>query len=104
MEQRRRQTPNHKKWMREYMRIRHEMETGICRDRDMRLRIYQEAGGACALCGTVVAFDEMTIDHVTALARGGEDVYENLQLAHHSCNARKGAGDRARPPMKKATA
>ena len=33
-----------------------------------------------------------TIDHVVALARGGEHSYRNTQLAHLRCNLAKGAG------------
>lgn len=30
-----------------------------------------------------------TIDHITPLARGGEDTLDNLRAAHHQCNRDK---------------
>jgi HNH endonuclease len=37
-----------------------------------------------------------TIDHVLPLAKGGDDMSTNVQLAHFLCNSRKGAGDTGR--------
>ena len=52
----------------------------------------------CRICGKPVDFTRQppdpsaaTIDHVIALARGGEHSLENTQLAHRRCNMRKGA-------------
>ena len=52
----------------------------------------------CRLCGKPVDFTTQpphpsaaTIDHVIALARGGEHSYGNTQFAHHRCNTAKGA-------------
>jgi 5-methylcytosine-specific restriction endonuclease McrA len=33
---------------------------------------------------------EFTIDHIIPLARGGEDVLDNLRAAHRACNRDKG--------------
>jgi 5-methylcytosine-specific restriction endonuclease McrA len=49
-------------------------------------------GCICALCGEPIASrQEATLDHVIAASRGGSDTIENLQLAHESCNKRKGS-------------
>jgi 5-methylcytosine-specific restriction endonuclease McrA len=55
--------------------------------------------GRCRICGEPVASTAQpphpsaaTIDHVVALARGGEHRYRNTQLAHLRCNLAKGAG------------
>jgi hypothetical protein len=57
-----------------------------------RLRIIERDGSTCGLCGAVVAPDELDIDHIVPVSRGGSDEDDNLQVAHASCNRRKGAG------------
>ena len=44
-------------------------------------------GGRCLACGTN---DQLELDHIVALARGGKHEATNLQLLCHSCNAKKG--------------
>jgi 5-methylcytosine-specific restriction endonuclease McrA len=42
-----------------------------------------------------------TIDHVIPLAKGGPDVWENVQATHCLCNGQKGdgqVGERLKPP------
>lgn len=63
----------------------------------MRVLI-QKHGGICQLCGEAVLAsghehgpDSATIDHVIPLARGGQDVISNMQLAHRRCNNAKGS-------------
>ena len=57
---------------------------------DTRKLIYIHAGGRCELCGRKILFDDMTIDHVTPLAMGGEDDVENLSCTCYPCNIFKG--------------
>ena len=45
----------------------------------------------CHICGEWVGAQEMTIDHVVPLARGGSHTKDNIKLAHKVCNSRKGA-------------
>jgi 5-methylcytosine-specific restriction endonuclease McrA len=45
----------------------------------------------CALCHDVVTLDDLSFDHVVALADGGEHVAENLVPAHRKCNEIKGS-------------
>jgi 5-methylcytosine-specific restriction endonuclease McrA len=45
----------------------------------------------CALCRGPVTLDELSFDHVTALADGGEHAAENLVPAHRKCNEIKGS-------------
>jgi 5-methylcytosine-specific restriction endonuclease McrA len=47
--------------------------------------------GLCGICGDVVAVADQSLDHVIPLARGGTHEARNIQLAHRSCNSRKGA-------------
>ena len=56
-------------------------------------------GDRCRICGEPVDPTTQppdpsaaTIDHVVALARGGEHSYRNTQLAHLGCNLAKGTG------------
>ena len=53
--------------------------------------------GICGLCGEAVDLTaeprsrrSPSIDHIVPLSLGGEHSYENCQLAHHSCNSKKG--------------
>ncbi len=45
----------------------------------------------CALCHHVVTLDDLSFDHVVALADGGEHAAENLVPAHRKCNEIKGS-------------
>jgi hypothetical protein len=46
----------------------------------------------CLLCKNEIhEFDDSTVDHILAWARGGKTTPSNGQLAHRSCNARKNA-------------
>jgi 5-methylcytosine-specific restriction endonuclease McrA len=67
-------------------RIR-DSRTGIVRRRD----IYERDQGRCGICGGPVVFEEMHLDHVIPLARGGVHGPENVQVAHALCNRKKHA-------------
>ena len=51
--------------------------------------LFSEQGGCCAGCFKRLD-DDVHVDHVMPLARGGYDVFENLQLLHARCNLVKG--------------
>ena len=57
---------------------------------DTRKLIYLNAGGRCELCGRKILLEDMTIDHITPLAMGGEDDVENLSCTCYPCNLFKG--------------
>ncbi len=46
--------------------------------------------GVCGICGSEVVREEASIDHIYPLSRGGSHTWDNIQLAHLSCNQRKG--------------
>lgn len=44
--------------------------------------------GACVACG---ATDDLAVDHIVAVANGGVDTIDNLQMLCRGCNSSKGA-------------
>ena len=61
------------------------------RQRWNRLRLWQKFNGVCHLCGEPVPLTAFHVEHVVPLARGGRDEWDNLNIAHPSCNLSKGA-------------
>lgn len=63
------------------------------RARASRLRpsVIERDGLVCHICGDEVAPDQVHVDHVIALSKGGPSDPENLRVAHARCNMRKGA-------------
>lgn len=59
--------------------------------RSLRLIVIERDGYVCGLCGGDVDPDDLHIDHIKPVARGGRDELANLQVAHPTCNIRKGA-------------
>lgn len=51
--------------------------------------LFRRDRGICAYCADPVHPREATRDHVYPRARGGRDVWENVVLAHRTCNMRK---------------
>ncbi len=43
----------------------------------------------CQICGQTCSVEDRSIDHKIPLTRGGNHTWENVQLAHRRCNARK---------------
>ena len=59
--------------------------------------LYDRDRGRCGICGkkvdTRLVFPHpksSTIDHIMPVSKGGEHRYSNVQLAHLTCNSRKG--------------
>ncbi|EBR5151916.1 HNH endonuclease [Salmonella enterica] len=52
------------------------------------LKIFKRDGYRCRVCGTN---EDLTIDHIQPVSKGGTSEDENLQTLCRSCNSRKGA-------------
>ena len=52
--------------------------------------LYVRDGGICQLCNTPVSRQDASIDHKVPISLGGPNLWSNVQLAHFTCNARKG--------------
>lgn len=67
-------------------RIRREQITS-----DLRAAVLFRDGRVCGICKIEIAnLDDLHIDHIIPVARGGETVLANLQPTHSLCNIRKG--------------
>lgn len=77
----------------------------IAIDKDITIeKLYTKSNGVCALCGGqcdwsdhvindgtfVVGAMYPSIDHVKPISKGGLHEWSNVQLAHFSCNSKKG--------------
>lgn len=69
-------------------RARRRSAHGIITKQDV-LILKEMSLGLCAYC--FKTGQELSIEHVTALAAGGENYLDNLVMACRSCNSRKGA-------------
>lgn len=49
----------------------------------------QTAAGVCHYCGKKVGAENLTMDHVIPVARGGKSVKSNVVPACHACNQSK---------------
>ena len=63
--------------------------------RTHRHTLYGVQEGVCAGCRVHFPFRNLTVDHVVARAKGGQDNPENLQLLCGACNSKKGTGSQA---------
>lgn len=70
--------------------------------RTERRAVMERDGNACRYCGRAVLLrwpirgrpgraDDLTLDHVVPLARGGSSKRDNLVVACRACNAAKGS-------------
>lgn len=80
----------------DYNPSREQIERGIEQTRERLLaRPYRNAiierdGLICGICGGAVSPDDVDIDHMTPISRGGMSVPSNLRVTHSSCNRSRG--------------
>ncbi len=87
------------------IRRRSKMRSAII-DHDITLeKVVEKYNGICSICGKPTDWDDVvfvngkkyasrlypSIDHIVPISKGGEHAWHNIQLAHISCNAAKGA-------------
>jgi len=60
------------------------------RRRRKRMALVREHGPFCQACCGEFPFEELTLDHIRSLHRGGNHKPENLQLLCQPCNIAKG--------------
>ena len=54
-----------------------------------RADVYERDGGRCHLCGEPVDPARWDIDHLVPIARGGQHTFDNVAVAHPSCNGKR---------------
>lgn len=60
------------------------------KNKTIKLQLLFKYGNRCAICGKKIrSLDDLTVDHIVPLAKGGKHQIENCQLAHKKCNERK---------------
>lgn len=60
-------------------------------DADARIRELKSSTQQCYICGVWLSPEEVTVDHIVPLARGGRHTATNLDPACSWCNSSKGA-------------
>lgn len=55
----------------------------------LRLRVLEESGGRCALCGATKKEYPLHVDHIKPRSKGGRTEYANLQVLCARCNQAK---------------
>lgn len=54
-----------------------------------RRDIYNKYNGHCAYCGKMIEYDDMTIDHINPLSKGGNNDLANTIPSCQLCNNQK---------------
>lgn len=73
-----------------------EIWNAICRvergrvSNKMRFAIYERDGYRCCNCGRGEGSDDLEIDHIKPIAKGGKSTFDNLQTLCKRCNKEKG--------------
>lgn len=56
---------------------------------ELRQTIIQRDKSKCQICGKTCSYDEIEIDHIFPISRGGKTIITNLQVLCRSCNRSK---------------
>ncbi len=62
-----------------------EVDIGITME-----KIYIRDEFMCGICGNFCSLDHASLDHIIPVSKGGTHTWDNVQLAHGSCNVQKG--------------
>ena len=55
-----------------------------------RLELKVKDNSICGICKNFVEMAQSSIDHITPISAGGLHLWDNVQLAHYSCNMKRG--------------
>lgn len=59
--------------------------------RSLRLAVYERDNFTCQYCGAHADEEELQIDHIVPVSRGGTNDFNNLITSCSTCNKKKGA-------------
>jgi 5-methylcytosine-specific restriction endonuclease McrA len=88
----RRFVESHREYVRAVSKLRKARTKGSRGYVVLLSEVTQRDKSLCGICGKKVSRAQASLDHIVPLAYGGLHVIENLQLAHLTCNKRRGAG------------
>lgn len=57
--------------------------------RENRIKVWERDDYTCYYCGKQLTRFTATLDHLTAVANGGDNSFDNLMTACHTCNSKK---------------
>lgn len=57
-----------------------------------RAAVIKRDNSRCHICGKLVKKTELTLDHLIPISQGGPDTFNNVSVAHKSCNSKRGPG------------
>jgi len=66
-----------------------ETEVDYYNVRDNRIKVFERDAYKCRYCGKQLTRFTTTLDHVVAVAEGGDNSFDNLLTACLDCNSRK---------------
>lgn len=75
--------------VRDIREARRARERGAFVEHVDRVVVWDAYEGCCGICRNPVGLDEMELDHIVPLSRGGLHQYANCQPSHMVCNRRK---------------
>ena len=83
---------NHPEQFRLYAAKRRALKRRVEYEKIDTYALWKRDRGKCGICKKSVKYQEMSIDHILPLSRGGTHTNHNCQPAHRGCNLQKGAG------------
>lgn len=72
-----------------YQKARRARKKGFTDKAILYRALWEIFGHCCGVCHEPLILEEMTIDHILPLAKGGLHIYENVRPAHLSCNQQR---------------
>jgi hypothetical protein len=73
------------------IRGRHQLPHGMDRVALNKYSLFRRDRHVCAYCGGLFKEDELTMEHITPVSRGGRLRWMNMVTACRGCNVRKGS-------------